>query len=215
MKAQSTLLIFHSWSILLLKAQETPASHTDHWYTGSIGFAAPGEYACSDIESRPEYVWLTLTSNITNPGCHNIAEIFTEPSCNPNEPDCSVPFTTQDGENFDASANYSRVMYNYAQVWDRTETNVNLTELTLSAFDGADCAERDYAPYQWSGCEDDIEECTDLPFNVVSFYITGSEDANRTGDCLAGVIQGSGSSRTRALVGVVFAVSVLVGVVIM
>lgn len=213
MKAKNILLILQSWYILQLEAQQTTASNANHWYVGSMGFAAPGDYACEDIESRPEYIWLSLTSNITNPGCFNLADIFAGSSCNPNEPTCQVPFTIQNQDNFDAAANYSRVFYTNAQPLTLPET-VNATELTLSVFDSIDCTERDHPSYQWSGCEDDIHECTDLPFNATSFYITGSEDANRTGDCLVGVVEGS-SSQTCFSLGTVMAISVIVGLLVM
>ena len=216
MKAKNILLILQGWFILLLEAQQTTSSTTDHWYIGSIGFAASGDHACGDIESQPEYVWLSLTSNITNPGCYNLANVFAEPSCNPNEPACQVPFTNHGRENFTATANYSRASYTFAQPLDSpsTESHVNATELTLSVFDSKDCIERDYPPYQWSGCEDDIQECTDLPFSVASFHITGSENANRTGTCLVGEVQGS-APQTSVLLGAVMAMSMMVGVLVM
>jgi hypothetical protein len=214
MRAKTILLNPQTCFILLLGAQQTTSFNVDHWYTASIGFATPGDYACGVIESRPEQVWLSLTSNITSSGCYNLADVFTEPSCNPNEPTCLVPFTTHARENFTAAANYSRAVYTFAQPLPHTASSVNATELTLSVFDGEDCVEREYPPYQWSGCEDDVQECTDLPFSVASFYITGSEDANRTGTCLVGEVQGS-ASQASVLSGVVMGVAVMIGVVLM
>lgn len=216
MRSKSIFLVLQSWFTLLLEAQQTTSAKTEHWYIGSIGFAASGDYACGDIESRPEYVWLSLTSNIANPGCYNLADVFAEPSCNPNEPTCLVPFTSHGRENFTTTANYSRAIYTLLQPLDLpgNESKVNGTELTLSVFDSRDCVERDYPPYQWSGCEDDIQECTDLPFSITSFHITGSEDANRTGTCLVGEVQGS-ASQTNVLSGVVMVVSVIIGLLLM
>lgn len=216
MRFKTILPIPQTCFILLLGAQQTTSSNTNHWYTGSIGFATPGDYACTVIESRPEQVWLSFTSNITNPGCYNLADVFAEPSCNPNEPTCLVPFTTHARENFTAAANYSRAIYTFAQPLHLSDTasNANATELTLSVFDGEDCVEREYPPYQWSGCEDDVQECTDLPFSVASFHITGSEDANMTGTCLVGEVQGS-ASQANVLSGVVMGVAVMIGVVLM
>jgi hypothetical protein len=213
MRAQHILLLLQSWSILQAQAQR---STTDHFFIATLGFAAPGDYECvPDIESRPGYVYLTPASNITNPGCFNLADVFAEPGCNPNEADCQVPFSIDDSfrENFDASTNYSRVLYSFSTPFNAT--TVNATELTLNVYDGADCAEVDHPPYQFSGCEDSIQECTDLPFGVASFYITGSPDANRTGECLAGVVQGGRGSRTGVLLGVVMAVSMIVSVLVM
>ena len=78
MRAKTILLNPQTCFILLLGAQQTTSFNVDHWYTASIGFATPGDYACGVIESRPEQVWLSLTSNSTSSGCYNLADVFAD-----------------------------------------------------------------------------------------------------------------------------------------
>ncbi|GIZ44384.1 hypothetical protein CKM354_000758200 [Cercospora kikuchii] len=196
MRLSTLIIIVQTWFVLI----QGQGPNIYHWGLGSIGFATPGDYECLETESRPEYVGFSLYANITTPGCYNFAEIFVDSStsCNPNAPDCQLSFSAFGQENFSTTANYSQVDFQFLPTPENISPDVDPVELALLVFDSEDCLEGDHAPYQWSGCENTIEkECTQLPFSVASFYITG-DDANVTGDCLSGVVRESEAESMRA-----------------
>ncbi|CAK1362780.1 unnamed protein product [Cercospora beticola] len=196
MRLITLIIIVQTWPVLIQGQGPT----VYHWGLGSRGFATPGNYECLQTEFRPEYVGFSLYTNITTSGCYNFAEIFINSSttCNPNAPDCRLSFSAFGQENFSTTANYSQVDFQFLPTPENISPDVDPVELALLVFDGEDCLESDHAPYQWSGCEHTIEkECTQLPFSVASFYITG-DDANVTGDCLSGVVRESEAESMRA-----------------
>jgi hypothetical protein len=176
---------------------------------------------CSDDDSLSRFTaGVEVRANYTE-ACYNIQDVFAwrpdnetgriDRSCHWDTDSCPNEWRYLEHYNFDPNANHSVITTVLAG--DSMSESLDGPTQVFRTFERGDCDESgDW--HQWTGCEDERDECRELPYGVRSFHVSYRSEDTRTDECvLAGergaLESGSGAVNVQVLVSFAMAAGVV------
>lgn len=158
---------------------------------------------CSDSDNLARFAaGVEIKANYTE-GCYNIDEIFSwrpenqtgrlDRSCHWDSDSCPNEWRYLEHSNFDSNATNSIITTVLSG--DSMSEWLDGPAQTFRTFENEDCDEAgDW--HQWSGCEDERDECRELPYAVKSFHVSYSyqEEDDRADECVFAGERGASES---------------------
>lgn len=146
-----------------------------------------------------------IKANYTE-GCYNIDEIFSwrpenqtgrfDRSCHWDSASCPNEWRYLEQSNFNPNATNSIITTILAG--DRMSEWLDGPAQVFRTFEYEDCdGEGDW--HQWTGCEDERDECRELPYGVKSFHVSYQDEDTRTDGCVLAGERGASESAAGVL----------------
>jgi hypothetical protein len=146
---------------------------------------------CDDNRLSDFTAGIEVKANYTE-SCYNIADIFAwrdanqtagriDRSCHWDSDSCPNEWRYLDHSNFNPNATHSIVTVVLAG--DRMSERLDGPAQVFRTFEHADCDENgDW--HQWTGCEDERDECRELPYGIRSFHVSYQSEETRADECV-------------------------------
>jgi len=150
-------------------------------------------FDCSDDSVRNRFTaGVEVKANFTE-ACYNIDDVFAwrhpnqttsgrlDRSCYWDFDSCPNEWRYLDHYNFDPNATYPIITTILSG--DGLSEWLDGTAQVFRTFEREDCDESG-CWHQWTGCEDERDECRELPYGIRSFHVSYQPEGNRTDECV-------------------------------
>lgn len=157
----------------------------------SHDFLENADLDCSDDTTLSRFTaGVQVMANYTE-ACYNIDEVLAwrpenqtgriDRSCRWDSDSCPNEWQYRENFNFDPNATNS-VITTILSGGDMSEWLDGPAQV-FRTFEREDC-DQDGDWHQWTGCEEERDECRELPYGVRSFHVSYQSEDNRTDECV-------------------------------
>jgi len=173
------------------------ACRREHIVPG-LGFriTSPESLQVAGIDCSDEDRWSRLTAGIEiksnyTEACYNLDEVFAwrsnnssglnDRSCHWDSASCPNEWRYLEGFNYNPNTTNS-VITTVLSGWN-TEESPDWQAQVFRTFEREGC-DQGGNWHQWTGCEDERDECRELPYGVRSFEVSYQSEDSRTDECV-------------------------------